>query len=357
MKKIAFLLAGLLCLVALAGCGSNDMGYFSASDNVEAAAWAGDVQRDWGYNDIVVGAVAAPGNADYNYWGDNDDIAPLYDTGTTVNPVSENEVAGASQYARKVIRNAYYSVEANEEQGATNLYREIADFCNSLGGYEFSSDSVHLEHYSNVNAVLKVPPERFEELLAFIDENAEVLSAKVDSDDITAEYYDLSIRLETKRRSLESYYTLLENADRLDDIVSLQRTIDTITEEIEAVAGRLRVMDSLSDMATVTLKIQQFNEIEELQEEIERREIDWGALSLDDMGYLIRNGFISVVNVIAGFFQWVIIAVLVTSPVLVPVVIIVVIKVKRGKVKRAAERETYNRLRGEENAEETDKNE
>jgi hypothetical protein len=245
----------------------------------------------------------------------------------------QSEVAGAAveEFVRKIIRNATLTLKAREDQNVTDLYAQLVEYCDSVGGYEFGSDINHTELYSSVQAVLKLPPEKLNDFMLYVGENAIVLNSKIDTEDVTAEFYDLQTRLDTKRRSLESYYALLEGAGSTSEIVSLQRTIDGITEDIESIQGRLRVLNSRVDMATVTLTIHRNNE----PEPEPRRDIDWNALSADDMWYLIKNGFIWVVNAIALVIQWLVIVIVVVSPLAVPLAIFVTVMVRRDKKKRA----------------------
>jgi hypothetical protein len=237
--------------------------------------------------------------------------------------------AAPADHARKIIRDASMTIEADD---AAALYKNLSEFNNSMGGYEFSAQTHHFDTYSTVDAVLKVPPHRLDEFMSFAGDNGRIIRSSTTSDDVTDHYFDMKTRVETKRRSLESYYVLLENADNLNDILSLQRTIDGIIEEIEAFEGRLRVLDNLVEMATVHLYISQKDDpvLEE------RREIDWSMLTLNDMGYFIRTGFVSVVSVIWTIIQWLVIAVIVTSPIWLITFIILFIVFRRAKKKKQA---------------------
>jgi hypothetical protein len=332
MKKLfALILTGTILLT---GCGGG--GFFD------------DIR------DNAAGGFSAP---ETTGWFVSQDASYKNPERLTFGETSENEVAGAAVSAveRKVIRDVFMHLEAKEEQGAVELFRQISAFNAYLGGFEFSSEISNHELFSHVSAVLKVPPERLDEFLEYANENATVLNSRMDSDDVTSEYFDITTRLETKRRSLESYYVLLENAESLEDIISLQRTIDSITEEIEAFEGRLRVLNSLVSMATVTLFIRQEND--PAPAEFERREIDWNALSLDDMGYFIRSGVVSVLNFIASVFQWLIIAVIVSSPVVIPAVILAVVSVKRQRRKNKLLMAEYTKNSNYRKSGETEKSE
>jgi hypothetical protein len=337
MKKTAILLILAICLAAFAGCSdyddyaSMDMGFANGGEGNDAAPGAGG----WVNNH-------APENAAPDNWHGSDVVA------------GANVPESAVQ--RRVIRTAHLRVETTEISAA-DLYAQIVGHANFLGGHEFSSDMRRdrLPHrtLSRVNAVLRIPPEQLDEFLRFVGEVSQVLSSAIDSDDVTAEFYDLTTRLTTKRGTLAAYFTLLENAETLDDILRVQRMIDQITEEIEATEGRLNVLNNRVNMATVQLEISHVTEYEEPEEP--RREVDWGALTWGDMGWLIRNGFISVMNIIATMFQWLLIITAVTAPIWIPVVAALLVTRSKRRKRRAERIAVFNDLGENDNNEDNDK--
>ena len=304
MKRIALILLVLVTAVSFAACNAEDSGSFgvtgrspgsfSDSEELRANSYGGE-----GY----VSNKAAP-------------AAPM-----------SNADPEASEDLRKIIRNASLDMEAKD---ASELFAKLTAYCSEQGGYEFSSDVKHYETYTVISATLKLPPRALESFIAYAGEHGTVINSKTDSQDVTEEFYDIQTRLETKRRSLEQYYALLGNADTIDDILKLQRIIDDLTEDIEASEGRLRLLDGLSDMATVRILIRQENDPITI-----RREIDWSALSLGDMGYLIQYGFVSLMGVVVTALQWLVIVLAVTSPLWLTAGIIVCVVIRRGKKKKA----------------------
>jgi hypothetical protein len=301
MKKLLLVFMITACILGLTACGSV-------------------------MYDSEMAPAMSPGSAMPVGGGMSDMMYELSETGNQSSVHTELP----SEQTRKIIRDGNMTVEA---ENAVELYSSLAAFNRSLGGYEFSASTHHHDLFTSVEAVLKVPPEKLDELMAFAGENGKIIRSATASDDVTDRYFDMKTRVETKRRSLESYYNLLERADTASEIITIQRTIDGIIEEIEAFEGRLRVLDSLVEMATLRLYISQKND-----PVLERRDIDWNALDFSDMGYFIRNGFIAVVNFIATIIKWVIIAVIVTSPlwILPAIAIVIFILVRRHNKKKKA---------------------
>ena len=88
---------------------------------------------------------------------------------------------------RLTIRTARMSVAAKE---AITLYKEIAAFCSSLGGYEQRNSVENGTSYTYVNAVLKVPPQKLAELTSFVESKSRLINSSLSESDITESYYD-----------------------------------------------------------------------------------------------------------------------------------------------------------------------
>jgi hypothetical protein len=234
-------------------------------------------------------------------------------------PVADNTIPED----RKVIKNADLEIMADD---ASALYGNIAAYAAQLGGYEHSYSIYNHETYSIISAELKIPPEKLGVFVTFIGENGDIINSSMRSEDITENYFDAKTRLDTKRRSLESYYQLLRNASGVEEIVSVQRIIDGITEDIESLEGRLNLWNSQVSMATVNLHIRQHNDPMQI-----RKEINWNTLSTDDMGYLIKQGFFSITNGIVSILQWIIVILVGYSPIWIMLAIGVLLWIKIRK--------------------------
>ena len=240
----------------------------------------------------------------------------------------KNTDIAKDSYERKVIRNAFLDVRTKD---AVGLYKEIVKYCTSIGGYENNYSIDSRDDYVVINVQFKVTPEKLQDFVNFVSEKGTVVSNTLKSDDITDSYYDTVTRLETKRRSLEQYYTLLAKAKTIEEIVYVQKIIDGITEDIEAMEGRLNVWNSQTEMATVTIYITQiFDPV------IPKKEIHWNTISWDDMGYLIKEGFYTVSNVFISLIQWLVIILIGYSPlwIVLAVVGFVLVKVLNKKAKK-----------------------
>ena len=221
--------------------------------------------------------------------------------------------ASAETVENKIIRTAHVEMESRD---ANACYDTLLAFVKENGGSELSVNKNHDQYgtysYYNISATLKIAPDKLDEFLRLAEKTDKVLSTEVSSDDVTKEYYDIKLRLESKKAALENYYKLLKEAKTVQDSLEVQRYITDLTAEIESMEGMLRYYDAKVDLSTIYLNVRQ---TDKLPADIDD-EFHWDSLSLSDVGKLMKNGFLSVVNFLWMLLVWIVIAVVVLSPVL-----------------------------------------
>ena len=217
------------------------------------------------------------------------------------------------EYEDKIIRTANITIDASDAQ---KCYDTLAAFAKQNGGREISvsksSDTYGNYDYININAELKIKPEKLEEFIALAEKTDKVTSSEVSTNDVTQEYYDITIRLETKKEALKSYYKLLKEATTIEESLEVQRYIADLTAEIESMEGMLRYYDSKVDLSSIHLTIRQEVKLHAAAKD----DFEWDSLSFKDFITLIKNGFLSVVNFLWSLLLWLIIIVIAISPIL-----------------------------------------
>lgn len=264
----------------------------------------------------------------------NHEKAPVGDNGYTEdNENIVNRDNNIEDSVKKLIKNGYLILETDD---VAKTYANILTFVSNNEGYEYSHQMTVNERYTSIKAVLKIKPDKLDDIMSYVGDVAVIINSSTDSEDITDKYYDAQTRITTKKKMLENYYNYLEDAKNIDETLSLQKIIDGITEEIEVLEGKLKLWDTLSSEATLTITISQINDPLK-----PKKDINWNALTWSGMGTLIKNGFISVSNVIVSVFQWFIIFITSISPVLVIGAIIILI-IKRKSVFKKKNRKGSN---------------
>ena len=320
-KKISIFLVVLFCLAALAGCGAAE------KSNSYAPRAADSGMAGEGYTDYEEGA----------------DYTATNDTVLNESPESAGEAKKESAQKRedrkKLIKTADIVIEAKD---VDKIYKSILEFVKENDGYEFTQNVNSHEDSKTIQLTIKIAPENLNALVQFAGTTGELISSRIDSEDITDSYYDSALRLKSLRNQLEKYNSFLAETKNVDEMLKVQREIDSLITQIESIEGRISMWDRLVEDATVNFTITQ-----KADPNLKRRDINWNALSFSDMGYLIKAGTVSVLNVLVSILQWIAIILIVTSPLwLLSLLILGIVFRKRIAARRKKAKEKKKSTKG-----------
>jgi hypothetical protein len=116
-----------------------------------------------------------------------------------------------------------------------------------LGGY--------LAQRGDTSVTVRVPRPRFDEALGRIEKLGDVLHRNVAAEDVTDEYVDLELRLKNARAMREQLAGLLRGA-AVKDAVEIEKELAKVTEVIEQIEGRLKVMRDKVGYSSITVSFQ-----------------------------------------------------------------------------------------------------
>lgn len=250
---------------------------------------------------------------DYEYGEDSYNLEEAGSASKNSSQSPQQTVEKDENYEDKIIRTASIDIDSSDAQ---KCYDTLADFAKQNGGREISvsksSDSYGSYDYIYIQAELKILPEKLDEFIALAEKTDKVTRTEISSNDVTREYYDIKLRLETKKEALKNYYDLLKEAKTIEESLEVQRYITDLTAEIESMEGMLQYYDSKVDLSTIQLSIRQQIKVHAGVDD----EFHWDSLSFSDFITLIKNGFLSVVNFLWSLLLWIIIIIAALSPLL-----------------------------------------
>jgi hypothetical protein len=243
--------------------------------------------------------------------------------------ISDNSpTSGNFESNRKLIKNATMAIEVKD---VDDTYEDVLVLIDKLKGYEFSSSLSTAENYKRMTIVIKLPPEKIAEFKTELKElvgEGELKSSNTYSDDISEQYYDTEARLETLIISRDRLLELLKKAEETKDILEIEREIADRNAEINTLQGRIKMWDKLVAMATITLYIDQIDDPLK-----HTKKVGFEFNSFQEIWNTVKNGFVSVINVIYTIIIWIIIIVLAASP-LLAIAALVIFLIKRRKKKK-----------------------
>lgn len=209
----------LALLLSLSACGSS-------SGGTTNSAAAGDASADNGWAEAAMDAADTAGGADFS----------------------------AVRRNAKLILNADLSLETQDfEKSAADIEKMTAE----AGGYIESSGTYGDTGSRSANYTLRVPQEKFEQFYAQLGENMHVVSRSRSSEDVTEQYTDIETRLATLQTKHERLLSLLEKADKMEDIIALENALADCEYEIDSLTGSKRRYDDLVGFSTFYINLRE----------------------------------------------------------------------------------------------------
>jgi len=104
------------------------------------------------------------------------------------------------------------------------------------------------------NWKVRVPVESYDAFVRGVLGLGELVSTRANSQDVSAEYYDLDARQTAKKvEEARLLKHLTDSTGRLEEILAVERELSRVRSEIEQMQGRLAVLSNLTSLATVTV--------------------------------------------------------------------------------------------------------
>lgn len=247
------------------------------------------------------GSSKAPAEAGDMYYNAEMEMAPAEKpaAGLMTDSSTENGSA-ASQLPsdRKLIRTISIEAETEELTALTDaLNARIA----ALGGYVESKNLRNGSAYSGyvrrtLSLTVRIPAEKADEFVAQVSENSNIVSSTESIDDVTLQYVDTESHVKALETEQDRLLALLEKADTLKDILTLEERLTDVRYELERYASYLRTLDNQVTYATIHLSV---TEVKEYTPVIEEEPTVWQRISTG-FGRSLKNIGESLTN----FFVW-----------------------------------------------------
>jgi hypothetical protein len=161
--------------------------------------------------------------------------------------------APAEPVARKIIYTANVDVVVDDFEESVEQMRRLIKEHN---GYTAKSDVVGSPGVPRSGTwTIRVPVDRFEDLVKAVSALGELRRNATDSEDITDKYYDLEARIRTDETEEVALRKLLEQAANKDTLLGLRQELRSIRGQIEVEKGQLQRWSKETQLATVQLSL------------------------------------------------------------------------------------------------------
>ncbi len=103
---------------------------------------------------------------------------------------------------------------------------------------------------------IRIPEKQFEAFMNAVVKLGELQTTHTDSQDVTAEFYDLQARISNKQVEEKRLLQLLQRATaKLSEVLQVEKELSRVRGEIEQMQGRLRLLANMTSLTTITVTL------------------------------------------------------------------------------------------------------
>ncbi|MFE7551668.1 DUF4349 domain-containing protein [Streptomyces gardneri] len=152
-----------------------------------------------------------------------------------------------------VIRTASLGVEVEDAAKALVTARRVA--AGAGGRVENESTERIDDTYVVSRVVLRVPQEQYEAVLTELAGTGKLLARKADAKDVTEQVVDVESRIATQRASVARVRALMQRAEKLADVVTLEGELSRRQADLESLLAQQSSLKDRTTLATITLEL------------------------------------------------------------------------------------------------------
>jgi len=152
-------------------------------------------------------------------------------------------------WEKKIVKNATLNAEVKDYKVFS---QQLSEKVKKYGGYVSQEEQSQSEYQIQNSVVIKVPVDQFENAVRDLTKDVSKLNEKhISSEDVTTQLVDGKSRMEAKKQVRLRYLDLLKQAKNMGEILTVQKEINDIQEDIELVNGRINTLTHESAMSTI----------------------------------------------------------------------------------------------------------
>lgn len=217
IKKILF----LLVMISLAACGASP-----------------DYSTEM--------AVGAPGEAEYDQASEQ-----------TANSVYAQGVAPTTE--RMVIKDGQIGLAVDDPAASAGRIQDMAE---AMGGYVVALQMYQTTLQNGLQVpqgyiTIRVPAERLSEALDKIkaETTQPILNENINSQDVTAEYTDLSSKLRNLEAAEKQLQEIMDGAVKTEDVLSVYNQLVATREQIELIKGQMKYYEQAAALSSIKVDL------------------------------------------------------------------------------------------------------
>ncbi|MFA5185860.1 MAG: DUF4349 domain-containing protein [Patescibacteria group bacterium] len=169
-------------------------------------------------------------------------------------------IADRQKVGDKIIRTGNLNLRVDD---ADKRMTEAKALAKQFGGFVDNSNLVDNGGVKTGYITVRVPSDKYDELISAAKKMAVlVLSENSNSEDVTAQYVDLSARLKSAQAEEAQYLDILKQAKTVEDTLKVTQALSQVRTTIEQLQGQLRYLGDRTDYSTLTISLTEETKIQ-----------------------------------------------------------------------------------------------
>lgn len=271
---------------------------------------------------LLLGGILAGCGADTETYAENGAVMDMEDmleapAAGLVGSTADSSTGSSTQYAdQKLIKTVDLRAETEDLDA---MMTQLAEQIRTLGGYTEYQNIYNGSNYSSYRSrsaelIIRIPADKLEGFLTEVEGFSNVISKTESVDDVTLQYVDTESRMEALQAEHDRLVELMEKADNLTDLLTIEERLTEVRYQLESVASQLRVMENRVSYATIELYIDEVEVLTEVEEPTVWERISTGFMkNLRNLGDNLVNLFVWIVTyspqllilaALAGLIVW-----------------------------------------------------
>lgn len=159
--------------------------------------------------------------------------------------------SNTGDWDKSIIKTGTLTLQVKEFKKFSETLR---DAVKQYGGYIANEEQNQSEERIESSVSVKVPVDKFDDMMNQLPASAEKMVAKkISTDDVTGEIVDIKSRLQAKEQMRLKYLEFLKQSKNMEDVLKVQSEINDIQEAIESASGRADYLKHQSAYSTINL--------------------------------------------------------------------------------------------------------
>jgi len=237
-KKILSLALSLILLLMLCACGGS-------SEEMKSSAATAPADRA---PESSAPQMSMP-EAEFEYMADSSTgISSANGAASQKNNIS----------ADKIIYSADAGIETKEyDKTIEAVYAMVEQYGGFLESSSIGGTSYGHNRGRHANFTMRIPSDKFSALTGQLSELGNVSYCNTYSENVTTEYIDVQSRLESYRIQEERLLAMLEKAELLEDMLTIEEHLAHVRYNIETYTSQMNYLDSQVSYSTIHLNVEE----------------------------------------------------------------------------------------------------